>query len=97
MLAYILRRGGQSVFVLFFMSLVVFTGIYAIGNPIDTLISPLADQIDRERAIVALGLDQSLPQQYLAFLSGVSHGRSDQISPVSASLLARVGQKPARA
>lgn len=73
MLAYILRRGGQSVFVLFFMSLVVFAGIYAIGNPIDTLISPLADQIDRERAIVALGLDKSLPQQYLAFLSGVSH------------------------
>ena len=73
MLAYILRRGGQSVFVLFFMSLIVFVGIYAIGNPIDTLISPLADQMDRQRAIAALGLDKSLPQQYLGFLSGLAH------------------------
>jgi peptide/nickel transport system permease protein len=73
MLAFILRRGGQSVFVLFFMSLIVFAGIYAVGNPIDTLISPLADQMDRQRAIAALGLDKSLPQQYLGFLSGVWH------------------------
>jgi peptide/nickel transport system permease protein len=73
MIAYILRRGGQSVFVLFFMSLIVFVGIYAIGNPIDTLISPLADQMDRQRAIAALGLDKSLPQQYLSFLSGLAH------------------------
>ncbi|MDB5828326.1 MAG: binding-protein-dependent transport system inner rane component [Variovorax sp.] len=73
MLAYIVRRTGQSVFVLFFMSLIVFAGVYAIGNPIDTLISPLADQLDRERAIAALGLDKSLPQQYLVFLSGIRH------------------------
>jgi peptide/nickel transport system permease protein len=73
MIAYILRRGGQSVLVLFFMSLIVFVGIYAIGNPIDTLISPLADQMDRQRAIAALGLDKTLPQQYLAFLSGLAH------------------------
>jgi peptide/nickel transport system permease protein len=71
MLAFILRRTSQSVFVLFFMSLVVFAGIYAIGNPIDTLVSPLADQRERQAAIVALGLDRSLPQQYLAFLGGV--------------------------
>ena len=71
MLALLLRRGGQSVFVLFFMSLIVFAGIYAIGNPIDTLISPLATQNERQQAIVALGLDQSLPVQYWSFLSGV--------------------------
>jgi peptide/nickel transport system permease protein len=71
MLALILRRGGQSVFVLFFMSLLVFAGIYAIGNPIDTLISPLATQNEREQAIIALGLDKSLPLQYWGFLSGV--------------------------
>lgn len=71
MIALILRRGGQSVFVLFFMSLLVFVGVYAIGNPIDTLISPLATQNEREQAIVALGLDKSLPEQYGAFLSGI--------------------------
>lgn len=73
MLAFIVRRTGQSVFVLFFMSLIVFVGVYAIGNPIDTLISPLADQMDRERAIAALGLDKSLLEQYLVFLSGIRH------------------------
>ena len=73
MLALILRRGSQSVFVLFFMSLLVFVGVYAIGNPIDTLISPLATQIEREQAIAALGLDKSLPHQYWAFLGGVWH------------------------
>lgn len=71
MIALILRRGGQSVFVLFFMSLLVFVGVYAIGNPIDTLISPLATQNEREQAIAALGLDKSLLVQYWAFLSGV--------------------------
>lgn len=71
MIALILRRGGQSVFVLFFMSLLVFVGVYAIGNPIDTLISPLATQNEREQAIAALGLDKSLLAQYWAFLSGV--------------------------
>jgi peptide/nickel transport system permease protein len=56
MLVYIIRRSMQSVVVLFVMSLLVFIGVYAIGNPIDILINPQADQIDRENAIAALGL-----------------------------------------
>jgi len=56
------------------MSLLVFVGVYAVGNPIDILINPQADQDDRERAIAALGLDKTLPAQYLSFLSGVIHG-----------------------
>jgi peptide/nickel transport system permease protein len=56
------------------MSLLVFVGVYAVGNPIDILINPQADQQDRERAIAALGLDKSLPAQYLSFLGGVVHG-----------------------
>jgi len=73
-LVFIIRRSLQSVVVLFVMSLLVFAGVYAIGNPIDILISPQADQIDREKAIAALGLDKPLWAQYLAFLSGVAHG-----------------------
>ena len=49
MLVFIIRRSLQSVVVLFAMSLLVFVGVYAIGNPIDILINPQADQIDRER------------------------------------------------
>jgi len=74
MLVFIIRRSLQSVVVLFVMSLLVFAGVYAIGNPIDILINPQADQIDRERAIAALGLDKPLWAQYLSFLAGVAHG-----------------------
>ena len=74
MLVFILRRGMQSVVVLLAMSLLVFVGVYAVGNPIDILINPQADQEDRERAIAALGLDKTLPAQYLSFLGGVVHG-----------------------
>ena len=74
MLVFVIRRTLQSVVVLFVMSLLVFAGVYAVGNPIDILISPQADQIDRERAIAALGLDKPLWAQYLSFLDGVAHG-----------------------
>ena len=74
MLVFIIRRSLQSVVVLLVMSLLVFGGVYAVGNPIDILINPQADQEDRERAIAALGLDKTLPAQYLSFLSGVVHG-----------------------
>ena len=43
MLVFIIRRLLQSVVVLLVMSLLVFAGVYAIGNPIDMLISPDAD------------------------------------------------------
>src|SRR6266511_1566358 len=74
MLVYIIRRSLQSVLVLIVMSVLVFAGVYAVGNPIDILINPQADQMDRERAIAALGLDKSLPEQYWSFLTGALHG-----------------------
>ncbi len=74
MLVYIIRRSLQSVVVLLVMSLLVFVGVYAVGNPIDILINPQADQIDREHAIAALGLDKPLWEQYFTFLNGLAHG-----------------------
>ncbi|MBI2960927.1 MAG: ABC transporter permease [Betaproteobacteria bacterium] len=68
MLAYLIRRLMQSVVVLLFMSLLVFAGVYAIGNPIDILVNPQADQAEIERATRALGLDLPLAQQYWIFL-----------------------------
>ena len=50
------------------MSLLVFMGVYAIGDPIDIFISGDADQIERERAIAALGLDKPVWEQYLLFV-----------------------------
>lgn len=74
MLVYIIRRVLQSIVVLFVMSLLVFAGVYAIGNPVDILINPNADQEDIARAIKALGLDQPLWQQYLMFLKQAALG-----------------------
>jgi peptide/nickel transport system permease protein len=74
MLVFIIRRSLQSVVVLFAMSLLVFVGVYAVGNPVDILINPQADQIERERAIAALGLDKPLPEQYGSFVAGALRG-----------------------
>jgi peptide/nickel transport system permease protein len=68
MLIYILRRLAQSALVLFVMSALVFLGVYAIGNPVDILINPQADQAEMARATAALGLDQPLVIQYWHFL-----------------------------
>jgi peptide/nickel transport system permease protein len=68
MLVYVIRRLLQSVAVLFAMSLLVFLSVYAIGNPVDILINPQADQEEIERAIRALGLDKPLWEQYGIFL-----------------------------
>jgi peptide/nickel transport system permease protein len=67
-LVYVIRRLLQSVAVLVAMSLLVFVGVYAIGNPVDILINPQADQEDIERAIKGLGLDKPLWEQYLVFV-----------------------------
>ncbi|HTD05561.1 ABC transporter permease [Undibacterium sp.] len=74
MLVFIIRRLMQSVVVLLIMSLLVFVGVYAIGNPIDVLISPEADQIERARTIAAFGLDKPLYAQYFIFLKSALSG-----------------------
>ncbi|MBX9698731.1 MAG: ABC transporter permease [Acetobacteraceae bacterium] len=74
MTVYLLRRLIQAAGVVLAMSLLVFLGVYAIGDPIEILISPDADQIERERAIQSLGLDLPLWQQYLVFLSKALQG-----------------------
>ena len=74
MLAYIIRRSLQALLVLLVMSVLVFIGVYAIGNPVDILINPQADQLEREQAIARLGLDKPLWMQYGSFLSGAFHG-----------------------
>ena len=74
MLAFILRRLAQSLLVLFVMSALVFAGVYAIGNPIDILINPQADQAEMQRATEALGLDKPLPVQYWNFVTNAFAG-----------------------
>jgi peptide/nickel transport system permease protein len=71
---YLLRRLIQAAGVVLAMSVIVFVGVYAIGDPVEILISPDADQFERERAVKAFGLDQPLWQQYLTFLGRALQG-----------------------
>jgi peptide/nickel transport system permease protein len=74
MTVFLLRRLMQAAAVVLVMSLLVFLGVFAIGDPIEILISPEADQLERERAIQALGLDLPLWRQYLVFLGNALQG-----------------------
>jgi len=74
MIGFIIHRVMQAFVVMAVISLLVFIGVYAIGNPIDVLISPDATQQIREDAIRAYGLDQPLWKQYLDFVTRLLHG-----------------------
>jgi peptide/nickel transport system permease protein len=56
------------------MSFLVFVGVYAIGNPVDLLINPQADDFERARATAALGLDKPLLEQYGIFIAHALRG-----------------------
>ena len=64
----------QSIVVLFIMSLVVFTMINLVGDPVDMLVNPesLPDEIERVRS--DFGLDQPAHILYIKFLQGALSG-----------------------
>jgi peptide/nickel transport system permease protein len=72
--AYVIRRLMQALFLAFVMSLLVFAGVYAVGNPADILIDPEATQAERARLIAQLGLDRPFHEQYLVFLGNIAQG-----------------------
>jgi len=74
MIQLILSRIAQSILIILAMTIIVFVGLNAVGNPVDTLIAPNAGQAERLRAIQALGLDQPLWKQYLLFLGNAMQG-----------------------
>ncbi|NBP49374.1 MAG: ABC transporter permease, partial [Alphaproteobacteria bacterium] len=59
---------------LFVMSLLVFIGVNLVGNPVDMLINPEADQAEIERVIRDLGLDRPITEQYWYFLVNAFQG-----------------------
>ncbi|MET3927462.1 ABC transporter permease [Devosia sp. 2618] len=74
MLIWFGQRILQAMLVVLVMTVIVFLGINVIGNPVDILISPDADQIERARIVRELGLDQPLWVQYVEFLKGLLRG-----------------------
>jgi peptide/nickel transport system permease protein len=74
MLGFVIERLLQALIVMAVISVLVFVGVYAIGNPIDVLISPDADQRIRQQTIEAYGLDRPLWTQYLHFVGRLFSG-----------------------
>ena len=74
MTVFIIRRLMQSLIVIAVMTVLVFLGVYLIGNPIDIMISPEATEQERLAAIARLGLDQPIWDQYRAFLGNLVEG-----------------------
>lgn len=74
MLYFLLRRVAQSGLVLLLMSLLVFIGVYAIGNPLDLLVDPQATADEVAHTAALLGLDQPWWVQYQRFVLATLHG-----------------------
>jgi peptide/nickel transport system permease protein len=73
-LGFLIQRLLQAAVVMMLISALVFIGVFAVGNPIDVLISPDVTQQIRLDTIAAYGFDKPLWQQYLDFLDRLVHG-----------------------
>ncbi|GGH10736.1 ABC transporter permease [Alsobacter metallidurans] len=94
MLGFLIQRILQAALVVLAMSALVFAGVFAIGNPIDVLISPDATQDIRAATIAKYGFDRPLWEQYFTFLGRALHGDFGQSfvynMPVGRLILSRL-------
>lgn len=74
MFGFFLQRLLQAVVVVLAMSVIVFVGVYAIGNPIDVMIDPASDQALRDALIKRYGFDRPLVEQYFIFMGNLLQG-----------------------
>jgi peptide/nickel transport system permease protein len=74
MLAYVIRRIGQSILVLLVVGLVAFSMFTFVGDPVDNMLGQERTQADIERLRTQLGLDQPFPVQYWKFLQNAVQG-----------------------
>ncbi|WP_114194282.1 ABC transporter permease [Edaphovirga cremea] len=74
MSAYLLSRIGQTMLTLLVMSVLVFVGVYMVGNPVDLLLGTNATPAERQAVIESFGLDKSVWEQYWLFLSNALQG-----------------------
>lgn len=74
MSGYLLSRSLQTILTLFVMSVLVFAGLYLVGNPVDVLLSPTATPAERLQVIQSLGLDKPVWEQYWVFLTNALSG-----------------------
>ena len=74
MLFFTINRIFQSIVVIFLTSIIIFAGIFAIGNPVDLLLDSRATFEEMERIKANLGLDKPFWEQYYIFLKSAVKG-----------------------
>jgi peptide/nickel transport system permease protein len=93
MIGLVSRRIAQSTIVLLAMAVLVFIGIYAVGNPMDILISPEATQADIALITQRMGLDKPLWMQFQLFLKSALSGNLGNSFVHGQSALCRIVER----
>ncbi|WP_420550014.1 ABC transporter permease [Curvivirga sp.] len=74
MLAFVIRRVGEALLVLFIVALVSFAMFKFMGDPIQSMVGQEATLVDQEELRERLGLNDPFPVQYVAYLGRVLSG-----------------------
>lgn len=74
MISFFIRRLIPSLLTMLVMALILFLGLYTIGDPIEILVDPAADDATRQAVRSHLGLDLPLYRQFFIFLGKAVHG-----------------------
>ncbi|MBF7993626.1 ABC transporter permease [Rahnella laticis] len=93
MLRYILQRLGQSVLVMFGVSLLIFYSLHLTGDPAAVMMPPGSSQQEIENFRHSMGFDRSLIWQYGHYLTGVLHGDLGESLRYSQPVTALIGQR----
>lgn len=91
MLVFIIKRLGNAVLVMLSVALIAFLIFRLAGDPVELMVGEQTSQEDRAALRERLGLNDSLPTQYLRFVKdaaegnfGVSYRNGQQVLPLIA-------------
>jgi len=73
-LIYIAKRMWQSLILAFIMSLIVFMGMFVVGDPVEMLADEDFTEQDKIDLAIELGLDKPLYEQYFTFAGNILQG-----------------------
>jgi len=93
MLRYILQRLGQSVLVMFGVSLLIFYSLHLTGDPAAVMMPPGSSQQEIDNFRHSMGFDRSLTWQYWHYLTGVLQGDLGESLRYSQPVTELIGQR----
>lgn len=93
MLRYILQRLGQSVLVMFGVSLMIFYSLHLTGDPAAVMMPPGSSQQEIDNFRHSMGFDRSLTWQYWHYLTGVLQGDLGESLRYSQPVTELIGQR----